>query len=152
MLPLLDQTREPIAPSEAEALIAQKGAQMLEGIARTGQAIKLTVAEDPSVIVPLPGIAVQMIHDLLEIMAKRVPLSIIPHDAVLTTQQTADFLNVSRPYVSRLIDAGQLEAHKVGRHRRVRFSDLLDYEQRSKIARRAARAALAEEAARLDLE
>lgn len=152
MLPLLDQTREPFAPSEAEALIASRGAQTLEAIAKAGQDIKVTVIDDPSVIVPLPARAVQIIHDILDIMARRVPVSIIPHDAVLTTQQAADYLNVSRPFVSRLIDDGKIPANLVGRHRRVRFSDLLEFEEGSRKERKAALSSLAEEATRLNLD
>ena len=51
-------------------------------------------------------------------------------ERLLTTQQVADALSVSRPFVVKLIDGGQLPAHLVGTHRRVRASDLAKYRER----------------------
>lgn len=151
MLALMDQTREPFVADDAEAMIARKAADRLADVAKAQQDIQIVV-EGSKVIVPLPARAVQIIHDILTIMANRTPVSIIPHDADLTTQQAADYLNVSRPYLCKLVDSGQIAATTVGRHRRIRFGDLLVYERKSAEARKLAIAKLAEEAARLNLE
>ena len=47
----------------------------------------------------------------------------------MTTKQAADFLNVSRPFVIKLIDEGKLAARMVGTHRRIRFADLVEFEK-----------------------
>jgi excisionase family DNA binding protein len=86
-----------------------------------------------------------MVVNLLETMATRRPFSIIPHDAELTTQQAADYLNVSRPFLVGLIDSNQIPHRMVGRHRRVRFADLLDFERDSAAKRKQALAEMAHE-------
>jgi excisionase family DNA binding protein len=58
-------------------------------------------------------------------------LSIIPVDAELTTQEAANFLNVSRPFVVELLESGKIRFRKVGTHRRIRFEDVLAYKQAS---------------------
>ncbi|WP_343714032.1 excisionase family DNA-binding protein [Inquilinus sp.] len=150
----MDQTEGPFVADDAEAVIAKEAARKLGPIAKENQNIKIAITgvEGGNVIVPLPARAVVLISELLSAMAKRVPFSVIPHDAEFTTQETADFLNVSRPYVVGLIDKGTLPARLVGRHRRVKFSDILTYEEGSKKRREAALKALAEEEEELGLD
>jgi excisionase family DNA binding protein len=54
---------------------------------------------------------------------------LLPQKHELSTQDVAAFLNVSRPFVVKQIEAGRLPCRKVGRHRRVLFEDLLAYQQ-----------------------
>ncbi|WP_284948263.1 helix-turn-helix domain-containing protein [Acidisoma cladoniae] len=151
MLALLDQT-EPFVADEAEAVIAGAAASRLSAIAAAGQDVQLVVREEPSIVVPLPARAVQLIVSLLETMADRKPFSVIPHEAELTTQQAADFLNVSRPFLVGLVEKGALPHRKVGRHRRVRFADLRDFEKASATERQKQLAVIIEEARALGLD
>jgi hypothetical protein len=98
MLALLDQGGSPFVADEAEATIARNAAEKLAAVAKTKQDIKIIVQDDLRIVVPLPARAVELIMTVLTQMANRAPFSIIPHHAELTTQQAADFLNVSRPY------------------------------------------------------
>lgn len=152
MLALLDQTYAPITADETEAVIARKAAEKLASVADANVDITVHVEGAAKIVVPLPAKAVKMMMTLLLAMAERKPVSMIPHEEELTTKQVADFLNVSRPYVCRIIDEGTLKARMINRHRRVRFSDVLAYEKSSQNERYEALAKMADEARRLGLE
>lgn len=63
-------------------------------------------------------------------------VTVVPHDALLTTQETADVLGVSRPTLVRLLDEGLIAHQMRWRHRRVALSDVIDYQRRSRLERR----------------
>jgi len=73
---------------------------------------------------------------------------LIPHHAELTTQEVAELLDVSRPYLVRLLDEGRMLFHHVGTHRRVMFKDVMTHKAEHRRARRAA----LDELTRLDQE
>ncbi|TPE47890.1 helix-turn-helix domain-containing protein [Amaricoccus solimangrovi] len=153
MLALMDQTHEPFVADEAEAVVARAAADRLRAVAKANQNVEISIDnEDARIVVPLPAAAVAMFHAVLEAMARRTPISIIPYDAELSTQQSADFLNISRPYLVRKLEAGDLPFRKVGTHRRIRFSDLVAYERRRAVEQETALANLHDEARRLGLE
>lgn len=77
--------------------------------------------------VELPIALARSLIDLLGHLAAGKVVKIVPIDALLTTQQAADLLNVSRPYLIKLIDQGVLSASKVGRHRRLKAEEVMAY-------------------------
>jgi excisionase family DNA binding protein len=80
--------------------------------------------------IELPPQALRAIADLLGLMAQQQPVMLIPQKHEMTTQEAAGFLNVSRPYVIKQIEDGALKCRKVGRHRRIEFQELTQFQQR----------------------
>jgi excisionase family DNA binding protein len=151
MLARPDQVREPIAATETEAVIARKATDRLKPIAEARHDITIHI-EGSNVTVPLPARAVELLFTVLSAIANGQPVSVIAQQAELSTQQAADFLNVSRPFVIKLIEEGKLPARKVNRHRRIRFTDLVEFEKKSMTERMTALATLAETDRGLGLE
>lgn len=83
-------------------------------------------------------VVMELITEVLGRVAADQPVSIVTPETIFTTQEAADMLNVSRPYVVQLIDQGLLPAEKVGRHRRIKAGDLTEYRWRQQAAARAA--------------
>ncbi|KRR21401.1 hypothetical protein CQ14_07065 [Bradyrhizobium lablabi] len=151
MLALLDQVKEPLVATDEEAVIAKEAAEKLRSVALAGVDVRLRAAERADIVVPLPARAVEMIVEVLIAMAERKPVSVIPHTAELTTNQAADFLNVSRPYLVGLLEKEQIPYRKVGTHRRILVSDLQAFKEKSNKTRREAIASMVAEAQALKL-
>jgi excisionase family DNA binding protein len=98
--------------------------------------IRVVVGGDPDDTLSLPRNAVELLARVLAHMAAGQAVSVVPARAELTTQQAASLLNVSRPYLIGLLDAGEIEYRKVGKHRRVRADSLMDYKRRDDHDRR----------------
>lgn len=94
----------------------------------------------------LPAAAVRLLTDMLGRLGAGTPVMVAPDQAELTTQQAADFLNVSRPHVIKLMEQGALPYRKVGTHRRMFAADLRAYKDGLDTRRRAALERLVAEA------
>lgn len=78
-------------------------------------------------VLEVPARALRFFADVLGMMARQEPIVLMPQKHELTTQEAAAFLNVSRPFVIKEIEAGRLRCRKVGRHRRIEFQELQRY-------------------------
>ncbi len=145
---LLSTTRHPEPPSAADVQMARESSRTLGPLASHSLRVRIDGHAEP---VELPAPAVRMLVDLLVEMAAGNAVTLIPIHAELTTQETADLLGVSRPFVIALLESGQLKHHKVGTHRRIRALDALAYRQRMLAARNTALDALSDQAQALDL-
>lgn len=75
----------------------------------------------------LPSNVARLLMDILKQTAAGNAVTLVPVEAEVTTQQAADLLNVSRPFVVRLIENGTLPARMIGKHRRLLLTDVLAY-------------------------
>ncbi len=80
----------------------------------------------------LPAPLRALVLDLLRLIAKNEPVTIIPSDAEISTQQAAEILGVSRPHLVKLLEEGAIPFRKVGRHRRMRLNDVLVYQKKTR--------------------
>ena len=124
---------KPVMPTEAEAQLAQKSSQILATrVPQHSSTLEIKVVEDDGheqeVVIPMT--AYSLLVDILFQMAQGNAVTLTPIHAELTTQAAASLLNVSRPYLVKLVEAGKIPARKVGRNRRIRFEDLMDYKQK----------------------
>jgi len=114
-------------------------------------AVALTPSSHEGPPLELPAEVLSLLQRVLEELGEGNAVTVAPYPSELSTQQAAEILNVSRPYVVKLMEQGTLPYRKVGPRRRILLNDLLAYNDRDDQARRAAAAELTREAERLGL-
>lgn len=95
------------------------------------------VAPDGTAIALSPQVH-RVLVQVADAMASGMGVTVAPRNAMLTTQEAAEFLGISRPTLVRIIERGDLEAVKPGRHRYVALEDLIAYQDRAAVQRREA--------------
>jgi excisionase family DNA binding protein len=131
-----------VVPTADESVLAKEASRALAASGEKELRIRL---EDGGELV-LPKSATKLIQHLLLEMSHGNAVTLIPIHAALTTQEAANILGVSRPYIVKLIDSGELPHDQVGTHRRIRFSDLENYRNRFEARRKKILEELADEA------
>jgi len=124
---------ETVTPTEADTRLAEESSRRLARLlGKRHRTLRLSVQADDDVeqSVAIPVAAFRLLADILTQMAQGNAVTLMPIHAELTTQQAADLLNVSRPFLIRLIEDGQIPFRRVGTHRRIRFDDLMAYKQK----------------------
>lgn len=121
------------------------------------QAVNIAILEDGvdriegAPILKLPPKVLRLFADMLGALAQGNAVAVVPKELYVTTQEAAMFLNVSRPYLVRLLDEGKMPFHKVGTHRRIKFEDVVAYRDRRQKASHDALQELADQAQELNL-
>ena len=132
---------DPTIPTDQDARLAREASRVLDASAAAEGALRMRLVETgdaPSATLELPAAAARLLKELLREMAAGHAVTLVPIEAEITTQQAADLLNVSRPYVVGLVEQSKLPARMVGPQRRVRLVDVLAYKTESKAKARAA--------------
>lgn len=104
-------------------------------------------------VVPLPMEAFAVLRDVVHAMRHGQAIMVAPIDQLLTTQEAATFLGISRPTLVKLLESDVIphERPGAGRHRRVKLQDVLEYQSRKRVDRRSALDDFTHEAARAGL-
>jgi excisionase family DNA binding protein len=116
--------KEPVSPSESDSALARDSSRQL--VRYTKRNLRVRIPETNETV-ELPASAVKLLVQLLSEMAEGNAVTLIPIHAELTTQQAADLIGVSRPFLVKVLEEGRLPFRKVGTHRRILYSDLIAY-------------------------
>lgn len=145
---------EPYTPTQEAITLASQALESVSAVvANPPETITFTIL-DPDLQgtkITIPGEMFRVLVDVLNAVSQGEPVTLLPHSAELTTQEAADMLNVSRPYLVKLLDEGAIPSRKVGIYRRVKVQDVLNYRNQEKQRQEAIMAELTKEAQRLGL-
>lgn len=141
------QTTEPATATAEEQAILRDIETLLE-LESADRAMLLSPSGEAVV---LPDTAYQLLRQVVQHLANDEAVSVIPVSRELTTQQAADLLNISRPFLIQLLDKEDIPYHWTGTHRRIRLDDLLAYKRQRDTERREGLRQLSRKSQRLGL-
>ena len=82
--------------------------------------------------IKIPLSALVFLGEILKAMSQGKPFSLVPIATEVTTQKAAEILGCSRPHLVKLLEEGEIEYTKIGKHRRVRYEDVMGYRKNLK--------------------
>jgi len=92
--------------------------------------------EETAQKIVVPTMALQLLSRILKDLGEGHPVQIVPIAAEMTSQAAAELLGCSRPHVVKLLEQGKIPFTKIGKHRRVRYEDVMKYRKAMKEAQR----------------
>jgi excisionase family DNA binding protein len=141
-------------PTADEIMLARQSSREISAYLQTKAEIQsIEIKDDTGATHPVqvPVSALRLLVEVLTEIGEGNAVSIIPVHAELTTQEAADVLNVSRPFLVKLLEQKTIPHHKVGTHRRVYYQDVMNYKESIDSERRNALDELAKQAQELDM-
>lgn len=147
------QKTKPMIPKKHDIDLALKSSKELAAVLPKKEKDFLIIvkSDHQEKQIALPFSAIKMLIDILTQMAEGNAITLIPIHAELTTQEAANLLNVSRPYLIKLLDNNEIPYYKVGTHRRVLFADILKFKEKAQKESQKALDELTKQAQELDL-
>jgi excisionase family DNA binding protein len=125
----LTAERHSVIPSPAEVEQAKVSSrQIAELTAKAAPEPRYALTDHKGTEIELSESAFRVLVETLNAMADGNAVMLIPIEAEVTTQQAAEMLNVSRPYLVSLLESGEIAFRNVGRYRRIKHQDILDYQ------------------------
>jgi excisionase family DNA binding protein len=139
---------ETVVPDEADSKVAKESSRVLAAAKPEGE-LRVRLENGTDLVLP-KGVGRLLSHLLTE-MGSGNAVTLVPVHAEFTTQEAADYLNVSRPYLIKLLKDEQVPFHKTGTHWRIKFLDIVEYKRRQEAASERARKELAKISQELDM-
>jgi excisionase family DNA binding protein len=140
--------------NEVETEMVKSAERIIMAALDHSRAATITIQSDdgstPSVQVP-PQV-LRVLGQALGLMARHQAIMLVPEKQEFSTVEAANFLNVSRPFVIKEIEAGRIKHRLVGTHRRILFSDLMSYAKAMRTKQQEALDEMADNARKLGLE
>lgn len=145
---------QPADMSPEEVEMARTAQRCIGESLDRSRAVTIMLASDDGELPPvqIPTKALRLIGEVLGALSERQAVTVVSAKREMTTIEAAHYLNVSRPFVTREIEAGNLPHRMVGTHRRIPFDELHAYKERMRGDRKAALQRLADDANELGLE
>lgn len=120
-------------PTKEEQIAAMKSydalANVLSELKDSNPEIEI---EETREKIRIPLNALKLLAQILKQTSNGRPFSIVPIATELTTQATAELLGCSRPHVIKILESGEMKFTKVGKHRRIRYEDVISYKNKMK--------------------
>ncbi len=129
----METTNEIKRPSKIERKLAQASySSLISAIdqLKTDQT-EIEIEETGEKII-LPVKALIFLGEILKAMSQGKPISIVPIATEVTTQSAAEMLGCSRPHLVKLLEEGKIEFTKIGKHRRIKYEDVVEYKRKMK--------------------
>jgi excisionase family DNA binding protein len=137
---MMSETTSSRRPSASDVRVARETSKTLAALLQDAGAdasvhLHIGAGGDQESDVMLPSATLPLLLEALQGLARGHAVTVVSAAAELTTQQAADLLRVSRPFLIKLLDAGRLPYRKVGAHRRLLAGDVLEYAQQERVRR-----------------
>ncbi|WP_425406171.1 excisionase family DNA-binding protein [Hwanghaeella sp.] len=121
-------TARNVVPDQEDILLAKEASRLLAKLRDGDEPVELEMRRNgDSLSLKLPAPVVRVLLDALVGLSDGKPVTVVSQDTVLGTVQAAKFLGMSRTHLTKLIDSGEIKHHMVGSHRKMMFTDLIEY-------------------------
>jgi excisionase family DNA binding protein len=127
---ILDRQRKIPIPTEADIELSTRSSRVLASLINShNHTQKITVESEngQKKSLLIPSVAYELLIDILSQISQGNAVTLVPVQAELSTQQAANLLNVSRPYLIKLLESEEIPYRKIGKHRKILAKDLYEY-------------------------